>query len=51
MLTENTAHLVNGGKYLSVSYNDMINPLPEETRTADEIINHMKKKLAKAGEK
>lgn len=51
MLTENTAHLVNGGKYLSVSYNDMINPPPEETRTADEIIDHMKKKLAKAGEK
>lgn len=50
MLTENTAHLVNGGKYLSVSYNDMINPPPEETRTADEIIDQMKKKLAKAGE-
>ena len=51
MLTENSAHLVSGGKYLSVSYNDMINPPPEETRTADEIIDHMKKKLAKAGEK
>lgn len=50
MVTENTAHLVNGGKYLCVSFDEVINPPPPETRTADEIIAHMKNKLAKAGE-
>ena len=32
-------------------YYDMIHPAPEETRTADEIIENMRKKLRDAGEK
>ena len=36
MLTENTAKIV-GGSYLSVSYNDIINPKPNDDRTGNEI--------------
>lgn len=32
-------------------YYDMIHPAPEETRTADEIIDNVRKKLRDAGEK
>ena len=32
-------------------YYDMIHPAPEETRTADEIIDHMREKLRDAVEK
>lgn len=32
-------------------YYDMIHPAPEETRTSDEIIDHMREKLRDAGEK
>lgn len=44
MLTENTAKLA-GGPYLTVRYTDIIHPKPEETRTADEIIDHVLKGL------
>ena len=46
LATENTAGMVNG-KYITVEYEDIINPKPEEKRTADEIINDIKDKIAK----
>ena len=48
VLTENTAKYVQGN-YVKMRYIEMIEPKPEETRTADEIINGIKKKL-KGGE-
>lgn len=44
-ISENTARYA-GGSYIKVRYADIINPPKEEKRTADEIIDHMKKKLA-----
>lgn len=44
LIGENTAKY-GGGSYLKKRWFDIINPKPEETRTADEIIEHMKKKL------
>ena len=46
MITENTAGMVNG-KFISVEYEDIINPKPEEKRSADEIIGNIKDKLNK----
>lgn len=37
------------GKYMTKSYVDLLKPEPEETRTADEIIQHMKDKLNELG--
>lgn len=33
------------GKSYDIRYKDFIDPQPEETRTADEIISHIKAKL------
>ena len=44
MVASNTAKL-SGGEYLKTRYCDAINPKPEETRTSDEIIAHIRKKL------
>ena len=38
-----------GGKYLAVSYKELIKPERTETRTAEEIIENMKEKLRKIG--
>ena len=46
MICENTAGMVNG-KFISVEYEDIINPKPEEKRSADEIIGNIKDKLNK----
>jgi hypothetical protein len=46
LMTENTAGMVNG-KFMSVEYEDIINPKPEEKRSADEIINGIKNKIDK----
>ena len=46
LMTENTAGMVNG-KLISVEYEDIINPKPEEKRSADEIINGLKYKIDK----
>jgi hypothetical protein len=46
LMTENTAGMVNG-KLISVEYEDIINPKPEEKRSADEIINGLKNKIDK----
>jgi hypothetical protein len=45
ILTENTARL-SGGGYLKVEYEDIINPKPQDTRTADEIVQDI---IAQAG--
>lgn len=47
VIAENTAKYVNG-RYLKARWADVIRPQKEETRTADEIIEHMKKKLREA---
>lgn len=44
MTTENTAKYA-GGVYQKSRWFDLANPPKEETRTAEEIIEHMKKKL------
>lgn len=44
-IAENTARYAGGG-YMKARYEDLIHPKPEDTRTAEEIIEHMKKKLA-----
>lgn len=46
MIGENTAGMVNG-KFMSIEYEDIINPKPEEKRSADEIIGNIKDKLNK----
>lgn len=46
LITENTAGMVNG-KLISVEYEDIINPKPEEKRSADEIIKGIKNKIDK----
>ena len=46
LITENTAGMVNG-KLISVEYEDIINPKPEEKRSANEIINGLKNKIDK----
>ena len=46
MICENTAGMVQG-KFMSVEYEDIINPKPEEKRSADEIIGNIKDKLNK----
>ena len=46
LITENTAGTVNG-KFISVEYENIINPKPEEKRSADEIIGNIKDKLNK----
>ena len=49
LILENTAHAINGGQYIQVRYADVVEPQKEETRTADDVINHVKEKLAKVG--
>ena len=44
ILTENTANAL-GGKTMSISYDDLINPKPVDNRSAEEIIEDIKKKM------
>lgn len=44
ILTSNTAKYA-GGEYLKKTYREAVNPKPEETRSADEIIANIKSKL------
>lgn len=46
LITESTAGMVNG-KYMTAEYEDIINPKPEEKRSADDIINGIKNKINK----
>lgn len=57
IITENTAKaaalMVGNGdeeiKYITVSFEDMLNPKPRDERTAEEIISDIKTKLQKIG--
>ena len=56
MITENTARAAaamegEGAevKYINVSFEDMIHPKPEDERTPEEIIAHIKEKLIEVG--
>lgn len=42
---ENIAKMV-GGSYIKAEYDDIINPKPEDNRTADEIIGGIRQKLS-----
>ena len=44
ILTENTANAF-GGKSMSMSYEELINPKPVDNRSAEEIIEDIKKKM------
>lgn len=44
-IEENTGRAVKEGKAHQKRYIDLINPPPKETRTAEEIIAHIKNKL------
>lgn len=43
MVSENTARMC-GGRYLTASYNDIINPKPVDDRTGDEIVEDIVRK-------
>lgn len=45
VIAENTAKFA-GGSVMSKRYEDIINPPPEETRTADEIVESIRNTLA-----
>lgn len=45
MVTENTAKFA-GGRYMSLSFGEMLHPKPVDTRTGEEVIDHMKNVLA-----
>lgn len=47
IIGENTARYA-GGSYMKIRYFDIEEPKPRETRTPEEIITHMKQKIASA---
>lgn len=49
VITENASRF-NGGNYMKIRFADIVNPKPEETRTADEIITNITDKLRKLQE-
>ena len=48
IISENTAHFA-GGSYIRTRWADIAHPKPEETRTKDEIIDHMDKVISGLG--
>jgi len=40
MVSESTARFA-GGPYITAKWADIVNPQPEETRTAEEVIDHV----------
>ena len=46
MATENIA-IITQGKYMQVEFEDLINPKPEEKRSADDIFAEVKNKIDK----
>jgi hypothetical protein len=48
VICENTARYA-GGSCIEMRYIDLINPKPEDTRTGEEVIEHMKSKLRTIG--
>ena len=51
LITLNTAKAVPDGRYMQVKLEDVLHPKPEETRSAEEIIEHIKSKLQSTEEK
>lgn len=49
IISDNTAKLVSGS-YMNIKLMDLILDQPEETRTPDEVIEHMKGALSALGE-
>lgn len=49
IIAENTSKYA-GGSYMKIRFSEIINPKPEETRTADEIITGITDKLRKLQE-
>ena len=45
ILTDNTAHAVNGGRYLTNTLTDLLHPEREDKRTAQEIANDLVKRM------
>lgn len=45
-ISENTAGFSSNGKYISTRWWDILHPKPADTRTATDIINHIRAKLA-----
>lgn len=45
LVTVNTARLVPEGQYMPTKLGDILEPKPEDNRSADEIIDHIKSKL------
>lgn len=45
-MTENTARLCEGA-YITVKLDDILNPKPVDTRTSEEIIDDIRKKIEK----
>lgn len=43
LITENTAK--QGGGYLTQKFRDIIRPVPEDTRTPEDVISHIKESL------
>lgn len=43
-ITENTAKY-GGGGYIKLRYADIINPKPEDDRTREEVVEHIREKL------
>lgn len=48
IICENTARYA-GGSCIEMRYIDLVNPKPEDTRTGDDVIEHMKLKLRTIG--
>jgi hypothetical protein len=50
-VSENTTHSAfdGGGRYLNLKLYDILYPPKQDTRTAEDIINHVKQGLAKLG--
>lgn len=44
ILTENTSRFA-GGTYLTARYTDVLQQKPEDTRTAEQVVDHIRKKL------
>ena len=43
-MTENTAK-IGGGSYIQIKFDELIEPKPQDNRTADEIIQGIKNKV------
>lgn len=48
-ISENTAKF-GGGGYLRARFADILHPKPEDTRTHDDVVSHIREKLRKLGE-